>query len=79
MMVVFQNRIIYMPGMPPTARWERIADYAKQYRGVEWREERTKAADGTDLGMAVATVSLGTGTGANASQRQRIYILYFQG
>lgn len=79
MMVVFQNRIIYMPGMPPTARWERIADYAKQCRGVEWREERTKAADGTGLGMAVATVSLGTGTGANASQRQRIYILYFQG
>lgn len=79
MMVVFQNRIIYMPGMPPTARWEQIADYAKQCRGVEWREERTKAADGTDLGMAVATVSLGTGTRTNGSQRRRIYILYFQG
>jgi len=78
MMVVFQNRIIYMPGLPPTARWQRIADYAKQCRGIEWREERTKAADGTDLGMAVATVHLRAGPDAGRPVA-RVYILYFQG
>ncbi|KAK0746348.1 hypothetical protein B0T18DRAFT_438351 [Schizothecium vesticola] len=76
MLVVFQNRIIYMPVMPSTERWERIADYAKQCRGVEWREERIKAVDRTYLEMAVATVSLQTN---GERPVPRIYILYLQG
>jgi hypothetical protein len=31
MMIVFQNKIIYMPGLPPNARKETIADYKNQY------------------------------------------------
>jgi hypothetical protein len=38
MMVVFQNKIIYMPGLPPNARRERIEDYKNQCGGIEWRE-----------------------------------------
>ncbi len=47
MMVVFKNKIIYMPGLPPNARWEKIADHASRCGGIQWKEERTKAADGT--------------------------------
>ncbi|KAK4229101.1 Alpha/Beta hydrolase protein [Podospora fimiseda] len=85
MMVVFQNKIIYMPGMPPNARRERIADWATRCGGIQWTEERTKAADGTDLGIAVATIPLPAGsrpivtndTARTASAH--VYVLYFQG
>ncbi|KAG7116760.1 Lysophosphatidylserine lipase ABHD12 like protein [Verticillium longisporum] len=45
MMVVFQNKIIYMPGLPPNARRERIEDYARQCGGISWQARRIRAAD----------------------------------
>src|ERR1700744_6107699 len=30
MMVVFQNKIIYMPSVPPFSRSEKVSDYASQ-------------------------------------------------
>lgn len=56
MMVIFQNKIIYMPGVPPNTRRERIEDYARLCGGVVWREERLRARDGTDLALCVASV-----------------------
>ncbi|KAK3984834.1 Alpha/Beta hydrolase protein [Cladorrhinum sp. PSN332] len=85
MMVVFQNKIIYMPGMPPNARRERIADWASRCGGIQWTEERTKAADGTELGMAVATIPLPKGnrpmaiTDTGETAAAHVYVLYFQG
>ncbi|TEA12049.1 Monoacylglycerol lipase ABHD12 [Colletotrichum sidae] len=83
MMIVFQNKIIYMPGLPPNARRERIEDYTKKCWGVKWQEERVQAADGTDLALCVASVTA-TGdektTSLDASVAvPEIYILYFQG
>ncbi|KAK1595891.1 Alpha/Beta hydrolase protein [Colletotrichum navitas] len=82
-MVVFQNKIIYMPGLPPNARRERIQDYTKQCWGVLWEEKRVQAADGTDLALCVASA---TSTGDNEPTSHgdtlsvpSIYILYFQG
>ena len=75
MMVVFQNKIIYMPGLPPNARSETIADYESQCGGIEWREERTVSSDGTRISLCVASV--GSGIASQASER--VYILYFQG
>ncbi|KAK5657106.1 hypothetical protein OQA88_3634 [Cercophora sp. LCS_1] len=72
-----------MPGFPPTARSERIADYSRQCGKVQWHEEQTRAADGTRLGLAVATVPLlSNGKLPSASESKtplHIYILYFQG
>lgn len=88
MLVVFQNKIIYMPGLPPNARWERIEDYASQCRGISWREERTRAADGTDLALCVANMDIGrqqrrppSGIGGEDGGRPEanVYLLYFQG
>ncbi|KAK4251193.1 Alpha/Beta hydrolase protein [Corynascus novoguineensis] len=84
MMVVFQNKIIYMPGLPPTSRRERIADWASMCGGVRWIEERTMAEDGTELALAVTTVPLPEKRRPAAGSPDKpapihVYILYFQG
>lgn len=76
MMVVFQNKIIYMPGLPPNARRETIEDYKSQCGGIEWREERIKSGDGTRISLCLASVDSGN---ERSQQPNRIYILYFQG
>lgn len=60
MMVVFQNKIIYMPGLPPNARRENVADYKNQCSGIQWQEERIKSADGTRISLCVASVVNGS-------------------
>ena len=77
MLVTFQNKIIYMPGIPPNARWERIEDYANQCAGIKWREERARSSDGKDLALCVADVHLGAER--REQEATNIYILYFQG
>lgn len=73
MMVVFQNKIIYMPGLPPNARREKIEDYRSQTGDIKWKEEKTKAIDGTKISLCVASVE-------NALiPSKTVYILYFQG
>lgn len=85
MMVIFQNKIIYMPGMPPNARSERIADYARHCGPVRWEERRIRAADGTDLALCVASVAANgpasptSSATAAARGATPVYILYFQG
>ncbi|RNJ57679.1 hypothetical protein D7B24_005761 [Verticillium nonalfalfae] len=85
MMVVFQNKIIYMPGLPPNARRERIEDYARQCGGISWQARRIRAADGTDLAVCMTSVECdGSKAGASSLAAGRglatpVYILYFQG
>ncbi|KAI4224665.1 MAG: hypothetical protein L6R36_004506 [Xanthoria steineri] len=77
MMVIFQNKIIYMPSVPPFSRSERIEDYTKQCGGITWKEERIKAADGVDIALAVASVD-----GSKKEVRKgasHIAIVYCQG
>jgi uncharacterized protein len=76
MMVLFQNKIIYMPGLPPNARRETIADYKSQCGGIAWREERIKSGDGTKITLCLASVENGR---HESGDTLRIYILYFQG
>jgi hypothetical protein len=75
MMVLFQNKIIYMPGLPPSARRETIADYSSQCGGIQWREEKTTSQDGTRIHLCVASVD----SGPVGETMKRVYILYFQG
>lgn len=82
MLVLFQNRIIYMPSMPPFSRSERIADYAAVCRPVVWREERiTCARDGTRLAVAVGEIGAGKMEDGDREERERkkVVIVYFQG
>lgn len=74
MMVIFQNKIIYMPGLPPNTRRDTIADYKNQCSGMEWREERKRSGDGTRISLCVASVNELKDCGG-----RMVYILYFQG
>ncbi|KAK9425782.1 hypothetical protein SUNI508_03143 [Seiridium unicorne] len=78
MMVIFQNKIIFMPGLPPNARGEKIEDYTKQCAGICWREERLRASDGKNLALCVADVELGQPP-KDQKPVSSFYILYFQG
>ncbi|KAI1436861.1 alpha/beta-hydrolase [Xylaria sp. CBS 124048] len=78
-MVVFQNKIIYMPGLPPNSRREKISDYQSRLAGIAWREERIRAADGTDLVLCCADVELGIRTNNPRLPETNLYVLYFQG
>lgn len=81
MLVLFQNRIIYMPSMPPFARSERIAEYAAACRPVTWRQERIRTKDGETLAVAVGEIA-GVSRCEEAEgvgERKRVVIIYFQG
>ena len=85
MLVVFQNRIIYMPSVPPFSRSEKIEDHAAGCRPVVWKEARIRAADGTKLTLAVGEIPemvqdpvSATGQLVGA-KRKRVVIVYFQG
>ncbi|KAL8285393.1 hypothetical protein RB597_002461 [Gaeumannomyces tritici] len=77
MMVIFQNKIIYMPGLPPGTRREEIGDYSHDCRGVVWQYERLHSEDGTSLAIAVASSS--PTLSLSQTPETHIYILYFQG
>ncbi|GAB7366588.1 hypothetical protein MBLNU230_g8574t1 [Neophaeotheca triangularis] len=57
MTVIFQEKIIYMPYMPPFTRSEKVADYAQACAPVEWREESIRSSDGTKIAVCVGEIS----------------------
>lgn len=76
MLVVFQNKIIYMPGLPPYARKEKISDYFKQCHGVKWRQVEVRAADGVQIRLCIADTECHIELQDLSST---VYVLYFQG
>ena len=74
MMIVFQNKIIYMPSVPPFSRREKVADYERLCRPVVWRQEKIRSLDGTSLGLCIGKTS-----GPALSKSMDIVMLYFQG
>ena len=81
MMIIFQNKIIYMPSMPPFSRSEKIADYERECRPVVWREERVRSGDGVEVTLAAGSIPMLDieGEGGNAAEKRNVVILYFQG
>lgn len=80
-MVLFQNKIIYMPSMPPFARGEKIATYDAGCRPVVWREERIESGDGVEVALAVGRVE-GEGREWVVEMEGRgdnVVVVYFQG
>lgn len=72
MLVLFQNRIIYMRSMPPFARSERIEPYAAACRPVAWRQLRIAAPDGPALALALGEIP-------ERGERERVVVIYFHG
>ena len=75
MMVLFQNKIIYMPSVPPFARGEKLKDYVTSCFSVVWQEERITSLDGTRLSLCVSNGLQAAGCG----HKSTINVLYFQG
>ncbi|KIW28282.1 uncharacterized protein PV07_07959 [Cladophialophora immunda] len=75
MMVLFQNKIIYMPSVPPFSRSEKVDDYSLQCKPVVWAEHDLKAADGTAIKILEGSV----GASVEAETNNHIVVLYFQG
>lgn len=75
LMVLFQNKIIYMPFLPPGSRRERLQDYARSCGPVAWTEQHIKSLDGTRIALAIGKLDQER---AEETRKQKI-ILYFQG
>lgn len=78
-MVSLQNKIIYAPYLPPTARHDKISDWKSRLHGIEWKELHMRSIDRTDLALAVASVSSGPEHSPNNDIAYHVYILYCQG
>lgn len=78
-MVSLQNKIIYAPYLPPTARFEQIADWQSKLFGIKWKEIHMRSIDGTDLALAIASVCSEVDESAGESVSHHVYILYLQG
>ncbi|KAK7743483.1 hypothetical protein SLS53_004017 [Cytospora paraplurivora] len=78
-MVSLQNKIIYAPYLPPTARFEEISTWKRSLYGIEWKEIHMRSIDGTDLALAVASVSSEPGEVTPNGISHHVYILYLQG
>ncbi|KAI5843809.1 Alpha/Beta hydrolase protein [Morchella snyderi] len=74
MMVLFQNKIIYMPGVPLGAKRETLQDYKHLLKGIQWHEHHKHIA--TSDGKRLSSVTATTGSQAG---KKHILILYFQG
>ena len=84
MLVLFQNKIIYMPSVPPFSRSEKIEDYAASCKPVVWKQEKIRAADGTKLALAVGEMPQAKREADMKGEkvrekRKRTVIVYFQG
>jgi uncharacterized protein len=78
MMILFQNKIIYMPGLPPNARREKISQYINQCGGITWREEKVMTMDRIEIALCVASVD-GHVESTHSLDPYPVYVVYFQG
>lgn len=78
MMVLFQNKIIYMPNIPPFSRSETVEAYERLCAPVRWKEESTVAEDNTRLALVVGEIP-SEDTANVTKDSERLVVLYFQG
>lgn len=79
MMVIFQDKIIYMPSVPPFSRQEIIKDYVKACQPVLWQEETIKSTDGTRLSLCIGSIPDAAQLLSKSPATRRVVLLYFQG
>lgn len=81
-LILLQNRIIYMPNLPPFSRSERIVDYERDCGGVKWKEEKIRGSDGVEVALAVSEaceVDAGETAEKGTGKTRRVCVVYFQG
>nr|POE47835.1 protein bem46 [Quercus suber] len=78
MTIVFQEKFIYMPYMPPFARSEKVVDYVKTCLPVQWEERYIESVDKTRLALAIGSIPE-VGNCEGNSKEDEVVICYFQG
>lgn len=78
MTVLFQDRIIYMPYMPPFARSEKMEDYTGVCKPVKWRHEQIGSLDGTKIALGIGEIPQVDKIEAS-NKTKHVVICYFQG
>jgi uncharacterized protein len=58
MLIIFQNKLIYLPYIPLGARKEEIKDYRSQLLGYDWTTTEVRTRDGKKLSTCVAEIRL---------------------
>ncbi|KAL2841523.1 Alpha/Beta hydrolase protein [Aspergillus pseudodeflectus] len=76
--VVLQDKLLYLSWLPPLSRSESIADYAGEFRGVQWTENSIRSLDGTKLALCEGRFPTRTARSSNA-RKKSVVICYFQG
>ncbi|KAF7192713.1 Protein ABHD13 [Pseudocercospora fuligena] len=80
MTVLFQDKIIYMPYMPPFARSEKMEDYTAICKPVEWQSLHIKSLDGTKIALAIGRLPEHISPDNTIRARtRRVVIAYFHG
>jgi pimeloyl-ACP methyl ester carboxylesterase len=78
MMVVFQNKIIYMPSVPPFSRSEKVETYARSCMPAEWTKHELRSLDGTRIVAAVGKLPRSSPAERRPASQRKV-IVYFQG
>lgn len=86
MMIIFQNKLIYLPYIPYGARKETIQDYTLHLLGVDWTTTEVKTQDGKKLSTCVTEIRLANPHAETLLtllrkkvEAQQVMIVYFQG
>ena len=58
MLIIFQNKLIYLPYIPVGARKETIQEYRTQLLGFDWTTSEVRTPDGKSLSTCVAKIRL---------------------
>ncbi|KAL3446013.1 Alpha/Beta hydrolase protein [Aspergillus insuetus] len=76
--VVLQDKLLYLSWLPPLSRSESIADYAGEFRGVQWTEKSIRSLDGTKLALCEGRFPAKAAR-SPAARKESVVICYFQG
>jgi len=57
-LIIFQNKLIYLPYIPLGARKETIQEYEAQLLGVDWTTTKVRTRDGRKLSTCIAEIRL---------------------
>lgn len=77
MMVLFQDKIIYMPYIPPFSRSEKMDDYVGRCRPVNWESRHIKSLDGTKIALCIGQIP--QKEVQDTTSIRQVIICYFQG
>lgn len=77
-----QDKLLYLSWLPPLTRSEKIEDYERECRPVQWTQKRLRSLDGTKLAVCEGRIPSSEETRialADGDARSRVVICYFQG